>query len=584
MKLLLALALGLSATAVQAADKGHDALSRLFAEERQVYYAENPGSGPMDQPQPMADEMPHESLADFARRELQDKAFLDALHKIDRAKLTEEDQLNYDMFAYMIETRLLFAKYRTWRIPLMGDTAFHAYSLGMGNRLRFRTADDYETYIRRMQDIPRWLEENVAAARIGIKEGFVVPAIVIKGVMPSFDAAVVGTAEESTLYAPFRTMSDEVSEADQAALRAKAKKLLEGKVLPAYKALADFMHTEYLPAARQDLAAVNLPDGKEFYDAMVRYYTTLDITADEVHALGVKEVARIRAEMDAVMKDAKFDGTFKEFQNFLRTDPQFYAKSPQELLMYASWLAKRIDHKLPSLFGKLPRQPYGVVPVPDAIAKNYTTGRYSGATLDSPTGGEYWVNTYALDQRPLYELPSLTLHEAVPGHHLQNALGLELENVPEFRLELYPHAFGEGWGLYSEKLGLEIGLYTTPYEQMGRLSYEMWRACRLVIDTGIHSKGWSREQAIQFMTENTALSPLNISAEIDRYIAWPGQALAYKMGELKILELRARAEKELGQKFDIRAFHDRVLSAGGVPLTILDARIDSWIKVQKAMN
>jgi uncharacterized protein (DUF885 family) len=315
----------------------------------------------------------------------------------------------------------------------------------------------------------------------------------------------------------------------------------------------------------------------------VRYYTSLDdVTADDIHALGLKEVARIRGEMKAVLKDAAFEGDLDAFMEYLRTDEQFYAKTPEQLLARAARIAKDIDGCLPGFFGKLPRQPYSVEPVPDDIAPNYTTGRYVGAPADAKRGGQYWVNTYGLDKRPLYELPALTLHEAVPGHHLQSALALEIDNAPEFRKGFYPHAFGEGWGLYAEKLGVEMGVYATPYEHFGRLSYEMWRACRLVIDTGIHTKGWTREQAIDFLAANTALSLHNVRTEVDRYISWPGQALSYKMGELTIWELRAKAEKELGDRFDIRAFHDALLADGGLPLETLRRRVDGYIEEAKA--
>jgi uncharacterized protein (DUF885 family) len=298
--------------------------------------------------------------------------------------------------------------------------------------------------------------------------------------------------------------------------------------------------------------------------------------------MGLKEVKRIRKEMDAIIKKTGFEGDFKAFQEFLRTDPQFYAKTPEELLLRASYIAKSVDGKLPGYFGKLPRQPYSVQPVPAEIAPNYTTGRYVGAPKDAPRGGEYWVNTFALDKRPLYELPALTLHEAVPGHHLQGALALEIDGAPDFRTQFYPHAFGEGWGLYSEKLGVEMGVYKTPYEEFGRLSYEMWRACRLVIDTGLHSKGWTRQQALDYLAGNTALSLKNVETEVDRYIAWPGQALAYKVGELTLWELRRKAERALGPKFDIREFHDAVLVKGGLPLAVLSEEIDRYIAREKA--
>ncbi|GEQ99151.1 hypothetical protein JCM17844_27880 [Iodidimonas gelatinilytica] len=324
-----------------------------------------------------------------------------------------------------------------------------------------------------------------------------------------------------------------------------------------------------------------MPDGDAYYAMLIRQYTTLDLSAQEIHRIGLSEVARIKSEMEAIIDGLGFEGSFADFLEFLRTDPQFYAKTPQELLNRAAWIAKQADEKLPAFFKTLPRMPYGVRAVPDAIAPNYTTGRYWGP-VDGVRGGLYMVNTHALDKRPLYSLPSLTLHEAVPGHHLQIALAREIKDVPEFRRAMYVVAFGEGWGLYTEKLGVDMGIYETPYEQFGRLTYEMWRAGRLVVDTGIHAMGWSREEAVAFFTENSALSLHNINTEVDRYISWPGQALGYKMGELKLLELRARAEKALGDRFDIRAFHDAVLENGSLPLPILEQMIDRYIDRETA--
>ena len=367
------------------------------------------------------------------------------------------------------------------------------------------------------------------------------------------------------------------------ALAAEARALIADAVIPAFRRTHEFMRDDYAAGAADKIGAASLPGGGAYYEALVRYYTTRDdVTADGIHKLGLKEVARIRKEMDGVIRKTGFAGDFAAFLEFLRTDPQFYATTPQQLLERAAFLSKTIDGKLPAFFGKLPRQPYSVEAVPDEIAPNYTTGRYVPAAPGAGRGGRYWVNTYALDKRPLYELPALTLHEAVPGHHLQGALAYEIEGAPEFRKQFYPHAFGEGWGLYAEKLGVEMGVYQTPYDEFGRLSYEMWRACRLVVDTGMHAKGWSRQQAIDFMKDNTALSEHNIAAEIDRYIAWPGQALAYKIGQLKFSELRARAQKQLGAKFDLRRFHDALLGDGALPLSLVEAKIDRWIAAEAA--
>jgi len=560
--------------------QGHNALvlADILARERALYYQENPGTAPKGQVAPKAFKMRGVSEADHARRYA---AWLDlrrALENIDEVSLSEEDRLNYALMRYYLESHLLTHEYKTWRLPLFSDSGFHTAPARIWRTINFQTQEDYEAYIAQLADIVNYLAENIENLKKGIETGFTMPKVVLDGLLPSFEAMVSASAEESSFYEPFKTMPGYLGVEVSTHLRSEAKKVIETKVNPAYRMLATFMTDEYYPAATTDLEASNRPGGKAYYEAMVKYYTTLDITPNEVHKIGLAEVARIRREMEKVIQLSGYKGSFSEFIAFLRTDPQFYAKTPKELLMHASYYAKIIDGRLPSLFGKLPRQPYGVEAVPAVLAPNYTTGRYSGAPLDAPRGGYYWVNTYALNKRPLYTLAALTLHEGAPGHHLQTALSKELENVPEFRLGLYPHAFGEGWGLYTEKLGIELGVYETPYDDFGRLSYEMWRACRLVIDTGIHSKGWTRERAILLLEENSALSTHNIRTEVDRYISWPGQALAYKMGELKILELRQRAENELGEKFDIRAFHDRVLSAGGIPLFLLEERINKWIK------
>ena len=558
-------------------------LNALFDMERTLYYRENPISALYAGRLDFVHGMPRVTPADKARQQTQGRQFLSQLDGIDRAALSAENQLNYDLFRYELNNRVTLAAYRGWRIPFYSDSGFHTAPVRMWQVMPFRTREDYERYLTLIADMPRYFEEQIANLRLGMDEGFTMPKIVLDGLLPTFDFSV-DKAEDSVFYGPFKNFPENMADADVAALKAAAADVIMDKVVKAYADLHAFMRDSYYPAARDSLGASDFPAGDVYYSALVKYYTTTDITPDEVHQIGLREVARIRAEMEAVIARTGFKGSFADFIHFLRTDPQFYAKSEKELLMTASYIAKRIDGKMPSMFRKLPRQPYGVEPVPASIAPNYTTGRYVGAPLDSNRGGTYWVNSYALDKRPLYVLPSLTLHEGVPGHHHQTALAKELKEVPEFRRQMYPHAFGEGWGLYSEKLGIEMGIYETPYEDFGRLSYEMWRACRLVIDTGIHAKGWTRDQAIALMTENSALSLHNIRTEVDRYISWPGQALAYKMGELKILELRARAEKALGSAFDVRDFHDRVLAAGGIPLAVLEVRIDDWIKSRAGDN
>jgi uncharacterized protein (DUF885 family) len=392
---------------------------------------------------------------------------------------------------------------------------------------------------------------------------------------------VVEDVERSAFWKPFASFPRAVSEPDRERLRAAARAAIAGRVVPSYASLLDFVRKEYLPGARATVGASELPEGPAYYAWCVRRFTTENATPDEIHALGHREVARIRTEMDEVLKRLQWDKGFPAFLEFLRTDRRFYAKTPAELLKEASFIAKRMDGKLPSLFKTLPRQPYGVEPVPADLAPKYTGGRYNGAPPDARRAGMYWVNTHALENRPLYTLEALTLHEAVPGHHLQIALQQELKDLPTFRRFEYVNAFGEGWGLYSEWLGLEAGFYQDPYSNFGRLTYEMWRACRLVVDTGLHAKGWTREQALRFLAEHTALSLHEVTTETDRYIGWPGQALAYKMGELKIRALRKRAEEALGPRFDVRDFHDAVLRNGSVPLDVLEAQIDAFIASTK---
>ena len=531
----------------------------------------------------MNDQVPSVSPEDHAAQTAQRAAFLDRLDAIDADALDDRQRLNADLLRFILRHQVDLAAFDGWRIPFLADGGFHMSFGYVVGATPFRSEQDYENYLARLRALPDYIDQNIDNMRVGLADGFTQPKEILPFILPSFEAQVKDNAAAHPHYAPFESMPDSISARRQRALQRDARTVLMDEVIPAYQRAATFMKDEYMPNARESVGASELPDGEAYYAALVRYYTSLDdASPDAIHRLGLKEVARIRAEMDDVIKQTGFRGEFAEFLEFLRTDEVFYAKTPEQLLERASWISKDIDGRLPAYFGKLPRQPYSVEPVPAEIAPNYTTGRYVGAPLEADRGGQYWVNTYQLDKRPLYQLIALSLHEAVPGHHLQGALALEIENVPEFRKQFYPHAFGEGWGLYSEKLGVEMGVYTTPYDEFGRLSYEMWRACRLVIDTGLHSKGWTRQQALDYLASNTALSLHNVQTEVDRYIAWPGQALAYKMGELTIWELRAKAERQLGDKFDIRDFHDAVLTEGGLPLEMLRAKIDHYIAETEA--
>jgi uncharacterized protein (DUF885 family) len=418
--------------------------------------------------------------------------------------------------------------------------------------------------------------------RQGIADGFVLPAEILPGIASVIAGAQYAKAEDSPFWIPFAQFPEAVPAPDRERLASAGRTAIQERVIPAYAGFKAFFDSEYRPRARATIGASALPGGEAYYADLVRYFTTLpEATPQRIHDVGLAEVARIRSEMEAIVAEVGFQGSFDEFLRFLRSDPQFYAKTPEQILRHAAWITREIDGRMPDFFGRIPRAPYTVKPVPAALAPNYTGGRYNPGPLGA--AGEYWVNTYALQNRPLYVLPALTLHEAAPGHHTQGSVSRELEGVPPFRRNFYPHAFGEGWGLYSEYLGIEIGVYHTPYERFGRLTYEMWRACRLVVDTGMHAFGWSRQRALEFMKSNTALSEHEIRTEVDRYIAWPGQALAYKTGELEIKALRKRAESELGPKFDVRAFHDAVLGQGGVTLPVLATQVDAYIARARGM-
>lgn len=511
-----------------------------------------------------------------ARRLQQEKLFLARTRDINHAKLSQSGLVNAELFEWVLVDSIEAYEINLSRIPFNTFSGFFTATLNMANGVRMDSVKDYEDYIARLSDVPRFFDENLANMEEGVRTGFVLPQIVIDGILPTIRAQVKYNAEDSSFYDPFREMSAKVSASDQQWLRELGHKLIAQEVIPAFANLADYLENDY--AASDILGAEQKSGGEEYYAFQIKRYTTiLGTTSNEIHEIGLTEVARIRAEMLQIIEELEFDGDFDDFTEFLRTDPQFYATTAEELLKETAYTAKRIDYVMPGFFGLLPRQSYGVVPVPDEIAPNYTTGAYFGAPPGGDHGGIYYVNTYALDQRPLFEIPSLTLHEAVPGHHHQAALSAEMEGVPEFRKNLYFSAFGEGWGLYSEKLGVEMGIYRTPYEHFGRLSYEMWRACRLVIDTGIHAKGWTRQQAIDYFSANTALSEQNIRSEVDRYISWPAQALAYKLGELRIWKMRRNAESLLGEQFDLREFHDVVLGNGALPIAMLERIVERWI-------
>ena len=522
------------------------------------------------------------SKVDNDRRLAEEIKLLGQLVKIDPEQLSASNRINHQLFKWVIEGSIEAYQLNLSRIPLNTFYSFFLQVLGMSNGLPMNTTKDYNDYIARINEIPRYFNENIANMREGIHSNFTLPKIVVEGIFPTVQVQIYDKPTDSSLYKPFLKMSTRISDQEQEQLRESAKKAISQSAIPAFRKFAEFFGGEYLQAATVTLGAEQMNNGKAYYAHQIKKYTTLpNITAKEIHQTGLSEVKRIRAEMLEIIKETKFEGSFEEFTQFLRTDPQFYAKTPKDLLKEASYIAKRIDYIMPEFFKTLPRTPYGVVAVPKEIAPNYTTASYNSALVGGTRGGAYWLNTYQLDQRPLYELTALTLHESVPGHHHQSAISSELKNVPKFRLGLYFSAYGEGWGLYSEKLGVEMGLYDTPYDNFGRLSYEMWRACRLVIDTGIHAMKWDRQQGIDFLSSNTSLSSANVRAEVDRYISWPGQALSYKLGELHIWKLRQKAEKSLGEQFDLREFHDVLLSNGALPLAMVEAEIDRYITLNK---
>ncbi|HET9189773.1 MAG TPA: DUF885 family protein [Rudaea sp.] len=485
-------------------------------------------------------------------------------------KLTPANRINFQVYKPQIEDLAADVRFRQYEMPFNADSQFWS-DLGFLSGRHLRTVKDAENYVALLDDVPRWFDENIVNMRAGLKRGFSVPRAVLAGRDVSITTYIVKSPQDSDFYKPFKSLPATIPADAQAKLQAACAAAIRDKVIPSYAKLLTFFRNEYVPGARSTLAAEALPDGRAYYRQQIREYTTLDLDPDAIHAIGLKEVDRIQKEMDATMKATGFNGDMPAFLHFLRTDPRFYAKTPDELLMQASWIAKRVDAKLPQYFGLLPRGRFGIEPVPAAIAPFWTAGRGGAHT--------YWVNTYDLPSRPLYNLTALTLHESAPGHALQGELVEEQQGKPEFR-KAYISAYGEGWALYCEQLGKEMGIYLTPYDDFGRESYDMWRAARLVIDTGVHHLGWTRKRAIAYLADHTALSQHEVETEVDRYISWPGQALSYKLGELKILELRQLAEKELGTKFDIRKFHDAVLETGSVPLPVLEDHMKAFVAEQ----
>ena len=500
------------------------------------------------------------------------------LAKIDVIFLSETESISLKLLKFQLQDTIDYFEFEMYLNPLLSDSGFHTNFSFMVRP--FQNYEQVKDYLTKLNAIPSRVSQFLPLLREGLEKGVSQPSVIFNGYESSYNDHIIENFEESYFYQPFNNLPKTLTSTQKDSVLIAAKVAITTNVIPQFKLVKTFFEDEYFPKTRTSIGISETPNGNAYYQNRINYYTTSSqYSADDIHSIGLQEVARIKTEMEKIISELNFQGSFSEFLNFLRTDPQFYATSPKQLLMIARDMAKRADEQLPRFFKTLPRKPYGVAPVPDAIAPKYTTGRYVGTSKNSTDPGYYWVNTYDLSSRPLYVLPSLTVHEAVPGHHLQSSLNLELgDSIPQFRKDTYLSAYGEGWGLYCEFLAEEMGMYTTLYEQFGKLTYEMWRACRLVVDTGIHAKGWTREQVINYMAENTALSIHEINTETDRYISWPGQALSYKIGEIKIRELRKKAEIELGSSFDIREFHEVVLEQGTVTLSILENRVNNYIE------
>ena len=517
----------------------------------------------------------YKNEADFANE------LLLGLSLIDTTYLDDNDKISFKLLGFKLQDIIDYYEFERHLNPLLSDAGFHS-SLGYMVRPLYNY-DQVKNYLNKLNAIPDYVDQYFVNLREGLSKGVSQPLVIFKGYESTYNDHITRDHKDNYFYSPFKNLPDDLNKSQIDSILYEGQKAIEESVIPEFKRIKEFFENEYFPNTRTKIGISEIENGLDYYQNRINFYTTSkSYNADKIHKIGLDEVSRIRQGMIKIISDLKFKGSFDDFFKFLRTDDRFYAKTPKELLMFARDISKRIDAKLPKFFKTLPRKPYGVAPVPDAIAPKYTGGRYVGTSKNSTEPGYYWVNTYDLKSRTLYTIPALTAHEGVPGHHLQGSLNNELgDSIPRFRRNLYLSAFGEGWGLYSEFLADDMGIYTTKYEQFGKLTYEMWRACRLVVDTGIHAMGWTREEAVEYMSKNTALSLHEINTEVDRYISWPGQALSYKIGEIKIRELRKKAKDQLGNKFNIRDFHEVILSQGTVTLSILEERINKYINKTK---
>ncbi|AKC87885.1 DUF885 domain-containing protein [Pseudoxanthomonas suwonensis] len=569
-----------AAPAAETRSQAAAALHSLFDAEWERGLRESPENAAYQGDRRYDDRWSDMSLDAIARREAADREALAALKRIDRAALSPADQLNYDTFAWLQERAVTRQRFREYLQPI-GHQGGVQTADGIAELLPFAGAQDYRNWIARLNALPALLEQTAALMQAGVEAGSVPPKVLMQRVPAQIRGQLVEDPTESPFYKPFLKMPESIPAAEQAVLRAQAREAIAGKVVPAYREFGRFFEQDYLPHARDSIAATELPDGKAYYDFLAGWYTTTGLTAGQIHAIGLQEVARIRAEMEKVREEVGFRGDLQAFFQYLRTDPKFFYAEPAELLEAYQAMSKRIDPELVKVFRTIPRLPYGVRPIPDNIAPDTTTAYYQPGAVDGSRAGYYYVNLYRPEVRPKWEMMALSLHEAVPGHHFQFARGAELPDLPMFRRTAYFVAYGEGWGLYAEQLGYDMGLYDDPYDRMGQLAYEMWRAVRLVVDTGMHAKGWTRQQAIDFFMDNSPKTEQDVVNEIDRYIAWPGQALAYKIGQLRISALREEARRELGEAFDLRDFNDAVLATGSVPLETLEAHIRAWIAARQ---
>jgi len=557
------------------------ALHDLFAAEWEYDMQQSPERASELGDRRWNDRWSDDSLDAYTRRNQHDQDVLARLNKIERGSLSPADQLNYDLFKKGFQDSLEGYKFHGFLLRLNQRGGIQTTD-ELADSLRFQTLKDYEDWLARMRSFPVLMDQNIALMRQGIKERIVHPKVIMERVPAQIDKQIVSDPTASGFYRPFVHFSKEISAADQQRLQQAARQAVEEQIVPAFKKFKTFFVSEYLPACFDQVGIWQMPNGAERYAFLARRFTTTDATPEEIHQIGLREVARIRAEMDQVMQQTGFKGTREEFFHFLRTDAQFYYKTPDELFNAYKALAKSVDPNLVKVFRTLPREPYGVEAIPAIAAPDTTAAYYRPGAADGSRAGTYFVNLYKPESRPKWEMTVLTLHESVPGHHLQIARAHELGEQPMFRRFGGYTAFVEGWGLYAESLGEDMGLYNDPYSKFGQLTYQMWRAVRLVVDTGMHTKHWTRDQAIKYFMDNAPRAELDIVNEIDRYIAWPGQALAYKIGQLKITELRTRARQELGPQFDIKEFHDVVLGSGPLPLDILSRNVDQWIAEKKA--